>query len=67
LQLDPAGAATIADWPGVHDLPAAGSAFGPGDPLCSLSTSGADAEQVQATLARRRDALLQSLETPVDA
>ena len=67
LQLDAAGAATIADWPGVHDLPAAGSAFGPGDPLCSLSTSGADAEQVQATLARRRDALLQSLETPVDA
>jgi predicted ATP-grasp superfamily ATP-dependent carboligase len=67
LRLDAAGAAAIAEGPGVHDLPDAGAAFGPGDPLCSLSASGADADQVQATLARRRDALLQSLETLVDA
>jgi predicted ATP-grasp superfamily ATP-dependent carboligase len=67
LQLDDASAALIAKWPGAHDLPQAGAAFGPGDPLCSVSASSADAAQVQATLAQRRDALLESLETLVDA
>lgn len=67
LQLDAAGAAAIAAGPGVHDLPGAGAAFGPGDPLCSLSANGADADRVEAALAQRRDALLRSLENAVDA
>jgi predicted ATP-grasp superfamily ATP-dependent carboligase len=62
LQLDATRAARIADWPGAHDLPHAGATFGPGDPLCSLSARGVDAAQVQALLARGRDALLQALE-----
>lgn len=62
LQLDEASAAMIARWPGAHDLPHAGSRFMPGDPLCSLSAAGADADEVQAALTRARDALLQSLE-----
>jgi predicted ATP-grasp superfamily ATP-dependent carboligase len=63
LRLDADAAAVIASWPGAHDLPHAGSAFMPGDPLCSLSASGADAARVQAALTRAHDALLQSLET----
>jgi hypothetical protein len=35
----------------------------PGDPLCSLSASGADAAEVQAALMQGHDALLRSLET----
>ncbi|MCW5658371.1 MAG: ATP-grasp domain-containing protein [Burkholderiaceae bacterium] len=62
LQLDPAGSAAIARWPGAHDLPAAGTTFMPGDPLCSVSASGADAAQVQAALAQAHDGLLRSLE-----
>ena len=63
LRLDAAAAESIAHWPRAHDLPRAGTAFRPGDPLCSLSASGADASQVQAALTLGRDALLQSLET----
>jgi uncharacterized protein len=63
LRLDDAAAERIAKWPGAHDLPHAGTVFMPGDPVCSLSTHGIDAAQVQAALAQRRDALLQSLET----
>lgn len=63
LQLDAARAALIARWPGTHDLPHAGTAFMPGDPLCSLSARGADAAQVQTALMQSRDALLQALET----
>ncbi len=63
LRLDADAAEAIARRPGAHDLPPAGSAFMPGDPLCSLSASGADAAQVQAELARADDALLRSLET----
>jgi predicted ATP-grasp superfamily ATP-dependent carboligase len=62
LRLDDAGAARIAHWPGAHDLPHAGTSFMPGDPLCSVSASGADAAQVQAALTQSRDALLQALE-----
>jgi predicted ATP-grasp superfamily ATP-dependent carboligase len=62
LRLDAAAAELIAQWPGAHDLPQAGGAFMPGDPLCSLSASGTDAVQVQAALTQRRETLLQSLE-----
>ena len=63
LRLDAAGAAMITDWPGTHDLPHAGAIFLPGDPLCSLSASGADAARVQVALAQSREGLLRSLET----
>ena len=63
LRLDEAAADRIAHWPGAHDLPHAGAVFMPGDPLCSLSARGIDTAQVQAILAQRCDALLQSLET----
>ncbi len=63
LRLDADAAATIARWPGAHDLPQAGSAFMAGDPLCSLSASAADAVRVQAALTQAHDALLQALET----
>jgi len=63
LRLDDVAAERIAQWPGAHDLPHAGTVFMPGDPLCSLSARAADAAQVQAALNQSRDALLQSLET----
>jgi predicted ATP-grasp superfamily ATP-dependent carboligase len=63
LRLDADAAERIARWPDAHDLPQAGSAFMPGDPLCSLSASGADATRVQAALTQAHDALLQELET----
>ena len=61
LRLDADGAAMIANWPGAHDLPHAGATFMPGDPLCSLSSSGADALHVQAALTHGREGLLQWL------
>jgi uncharacterized protein len=65
LVLDAATAARLATWPGCHDLPAAGARFAAGDPLCTLSASGADAAAVRGALDGARAALLQSLsETP---
>ena len=63
LRLDDVTAELIARWPDAHDLPHAGTVFMPGDPLCSLSASGADAAQVQVALTQSREALLRSLET----
>ena len=45
-----------------HDLPAAAQQFDAGDPLCSVSASGASAEQVRALLDRGREAVFQTLE-----
>lgn len=47
----------------VHDLPAPGTCFAAGDPVCSLSAAGADVHDVQACLARRRADLFHHLET----
>ena len=44
-----------------HDLPAAGSRFGPGEPVCSVHASGQDAPTVRRLLAEKRQALRQSL------
>ena len=63
LQLDEAAARRLLEWPNVHDLPVAGAAFAPGDPLCSLSAEGVGAEQVKALLSAARDALLDALDT----
>ncbi|HSW26497.1 MAG TPA: ATP-grasp domain-containing protein [Burkholderiaceae bacterium] len=63
LRLDDAAAAALAAWPGAHDLPHAGTPFEAGDPLCSVTARGPDAESVKIGLARQRDAVLQQLET----
>lgn len=63
LALDERAALRLAAWPGSHDLPCAGTRVAPGDPLCSLTASGATAAQVRAQLDESRRALLTSLET----
>ena len=49
---------------GCHDLPVAQTRFEAGDPLCSVSASGANAAQVRSALDRGREAVHQLLETP---
>ena len=44
-----------------HDLPAAGTRFAAGDPVCSLSARAGDAEAVLAALTARRQQLRSSL------
>lgn len=63
LKLDAPTAAAIAARPGCHDLPAAGTSFDAGDPVCSVDADGADADAVEAALARARDDLISILET----
>ena len=68
LRLGAAAAAALANAAHTHDVPRGMSAaqhephLRRGDPLCSVSASGADAASVRSRLARRRDALLQTLE-----
>ena len=61
LALDEAAAARLSAWPGCHDLPAAGSRFAAGEPLCTLSARGASAAAVREALDTARTALLHSL------
>ena len=63
LQLDEPAAQCLAGRAACHDLPFGATRFRAGDPICSVSASGADAEQVHALLARGREAVHQSLET----
>jgi predicted ATP-grasp superfamily ATP-dependent carboligase len=63
VRVDSTAAAALASRADTHDLPAPGSVFFPGQPVCSLSAWGSDAAQVRTELARRRDALLAFLET----
>jgi uncharacterized protein len=63
LRLD---AATLACWAAgvyLHDQPRAATRFACGEPVCSVSASGADADSVKTELARRSDAVLRTLET----
>jgi len=62
--IDDAAARRLSAWPGSHDLPCAGTRLEAGDPLCSLSASGADADAVRAALHQACEALLDTLETP---
>ena len=55
--VSPAVAATLATLPYCHDLPAAGSAFNAGDPVCSVSAEGADADAVERGLRDRLAAI----------
>ena len=59
----PRMAAWIGAQPATHDLPLAGQRFSPGQPLCSVSADGDNAQQVLSALSARREALLQQLET----
>lgn len=63
LQLDAPAAQRLAARPACHDLPFGAMHFQAGDPICSVSASGADAGQVHALLARGREAVHRSLET----
>ena len=63
-QIDAATAARIAAWPGAHDLPLPGSRVAAGDPLCSLSATGASAARVHARLDTETERLLAALACP---
>lgn len=62
-QLSVAMTQGLSRWPGAHDLPAAGTRLGAGDPLCSLTASGTSADAVKLRLNDSRKELLQTLET----
>lgn len=61
--LSPAQAAMLAGAGDCHDLPAAGTAFAAGDPVCSIGALGNNADAVAAALAARRQALRDALST----
>jgi predicted ATP-grasp superfamily ATP-dependent carboligase len=63
MTLDAQAVLGLAARRGVHDLPGAATAFEAGDPVCSVSASGAHANHVKQQLEAARDALLQQLET----
>ncbi|MEJ8853651.1 ATP-grasp domain-containing protein [Variovorax robiniae] len=63
LSLDEAAAQRLASHPDCHDLPNAPTQFEAGEPLCSVSASGSNAEEVCAMLRRRREAVHLSVET----
>ena len=62
LRLGPELAERLASLPWCHDRPAAGTAFTWGDPVCSISASGADVEAVEHALRRQRRALTDLME-----
>jgi predicted ATP-grasp superfamily ATP-dependent carboligase len=53
----------LAEWPGAHDLPMAGTRISTGDPLCSLWAEGTDEVRVDAALRDQQQALQRTLET----
>ena len=61
MEVDEAASALMPRWPDLHDLPPAGTRLAAGDPLCSVSAGGASAAEVRGRLARRAQALLQTL------
>ena len=63
LWLDERATMRLAARADCHDLPSAAMRFEAGDPLCSVSASGANADDVRALLDRGREAVHQSLET----
>lgn len=62
LWLDEPAARRLAARAGCHDLPVAATGFDAGDPLCSVSASGASAEHVRALLQEGCEAVHQCLE-----
>ena len=63
LRLDAPAAARLAARAGCHDLPAGATRFDAGDPVCSVSAGGANAQAVRASLQRGRAAVHRILET----
>jgi predicted ATP-grasp superfamily ATP-dependent carboligase len=63
LWLDEPATQRLAARPGCHDLPVAASRFDAGDPLCSVSANGENAEHVRALLQQGREAVHELLET----
>ena len=62
VHVDVHAAQHLADTPGVHDRPEVGSHIGPDEPLCSVSTEAADADQAKAGLDARAEQMLRTLE-----
>jgi predicted ATP-grasp superfamily ATP-dependent carboligase len=62
--LDEPAAQRLAARAGCHDLPIAAMAFEAGEPLCSVSASGANAGHVRELLRRGCQGVHRSLETP---
>ena len=60
--LGEAACARLAQQPHCHDLPFGAASFNAGDPVCSVSATGATAEQVRTQLTERHTALLNTLE-----
>lgn len=67
LRVDARAAAVLGDWPRCHDKPfvadVSGASFEPGDPLCTLSAQGDDADSVQRALNADVERLLDTLES----
>lgn len=63
LWLDESAAQRLAARPGCHDLPVAATGFDAGDPLCSVSATGANPEHVRELLQHGCEAVRRSLET----
>jgi predicted ATP-grasp superfamily ATP-dependent carboligase len=63
MQLDEAAARELAEWPGIRDIPGAGQRFDIDDPLCTLTASGATANEVRSGLGESRERLLHLMET----
>jgi uncharacterized protein len=64
LHLSAAAAAALEAAPHCHDLPAAGTRFAMGDPVCSHDARAADVARLDTLLAAQREALWNILETP---
>ena len=64
LHLSAAAAAALEAAPHCHDLPAAGTRFARGDPVCSHDARAADVARLDTLLAAQREALWNILETP---
>jgi uncharacterized protein len=62
LSIDELAARRLAERADCHDLPSGAMHFARGDPICSVSAAGADAERVHALLDLGRKAVHQSLE-----
>lgn len=60
--LDASALLSLAERDGCHDLPIAAMRFAAGEPMCSVSASGADAGHVHELLERSRDAVHRLLE-----
>lgn len=63
LRLDDATLTHWATGSQLHDRPRAATRFAAGEPVCSVSARGANADLVKIELARRSDAVLRTLET----